>query len=66
MQKAICDLALTTIAFTPKYAVQVFSLPAHHRDPLDRMIIATALSEDIPVIGGNREFKLSSGHKVVW
>lgn len=33
------------------------SLPHHHRDPFDRMVIAQAVAEDLVVIGADTEFK---------
>ena len=41
-------------------------LPRHHRDPFDRMLIATALAEEIPLIGSDRLFKRYKGLKVIW
>ncbi len=35
---------------------QVIALPLHHRDPFDRMIIAQALVEGMPVIGRDTAF----------
>lgn len=32
------------------HALQVFHLPDHHRDPFDRMIIAQAQLENLPII----------------
>lgn len=32
------------------------ALPQHHRDPFDRMIIAQAMAEDMPVIGADAAF----------
>ena len=32
-------------------------LVAHHRDPFDRLILATAFSENIPVISADEKFK---------
>jgi PIN domain nuclease of toxin-antitoxin system len=34
----------------------VATLPFHHRDPFDRLIIAQALVESIPVVGRDAEF----------
>ena len=31
-------------------------LPEHHRDPADRMIIATALMHDLIVVTGDEKF----------
>ena len=35
----------------------VATLPLHHRDPFDRLIIAQSQSEVIPIIGKDRVFK---------
>lgn len=65
-QEAIRDLRLSVLPFDTRHAYRMFSLPLHHRDPFDRMIIATALGEDIPVIAADREFKKYKGLKVIW
>lgn len=36
---------------------QVTKLPFHHRDPFDRIIIAQAITENIPLISYDRAFK---------
>ena len=66
VQQAVQDLGLTVIAFEPQHAYRLFSLPMHHRDPFDRMIIATALVEDVPLIGGDRQFAHYKGLRVIW
>jgi PIN domain nuclease of toxin-antitoxin system len=32
------------------HALHVFNLPAHHRDPFDRMIVSQSQLEDMPII----------------
>lgn len=32
------------------------SLPFHHRDPFDRMLIAQAIAEDLPIVGADIAF----------
>ena len=44
----------------------LFQVPLHHSDPIDRILIATALVEDIPIISGDRIFKQYRGLKVIW
>lgn len=66
VRQAARDLYLTIIPFTPQHAYRMFSLPLSHRDPFDRMLIATALVEDIPIVGGDRIFKQYPGLKVIW
>lgn len=34
------------------------TLPLHHRDPFDRMLIAQSIAEDMPVITNDRSFSL--------
>jgi len=65
-RQAIQDLRLQVIPFTQDHALRLYGLPAHHRDPVDRMLIATALAEDIPLIGSDRQFKKYKGLKVIW
>ena len=40
----------------PKHTAILTTLPLHHRDPFDRLIIAQAMAEDIPVISGDDDF----------
>lgn len=40
----------------PRHAAALTSLPFHHKDPFDRLIIAQALVEQIPVISGDAAF----------
>ena len=66
VREAVRDLRLTVLPFTPEHAYRLFGLPPHHRDPFDRMLIATALAEEIPLIGSDRLFKRYKGLKVIW
>jgi PIN domain nuclease of toxin-antitoxin system len=65
-RQAIRDLGLHVIPFDSDHALRLYGLPRHHRDPFDRMLIATALAEDIPLIGSDRQFKRYKGLKVIW
>ena len=65
ISKAVEDLRLTLIPFEPRHAIRMFGLPLHYCDPFDRMLIATALSEGIPIVGEDREFKSYKGLKVI-
>ena len=40
-------------------------LPFHHRDPFDRLIIAQALTEGLPVVGSDPEFS-KYGVRMIW
>ena len=41
------------------------TLPMHHRDPFDRLLIAQALAEGIPIATGDRVFA-AYGVQVIW
>jgi len=44
------------LSFTVAHAEQLYALPWHHRDPFDRMIIAQALADKLPVVTTDRRF----------
>lgn len=44
--------------FSAKSALILGTLPFHHRDPFDRMLIAQSLSEKIPIMTGDSKIKL--------
>jgi PIN domain nuclease of toxin-antitoxin system len=66
LKQAARDMRLGLIGFLPHHADQLFSLPSHHRDPFDRMLIATALGDNIPLVGANRAFRKYKGLQVIW
>ena len=41
------------LAISGTHALRASSLPAHHRDPFDRMIVAQALVEGVPVLSSD-------------
>jgi PIN domain nuclease of toxin-antitoxin system len=51
MDTAIADLKLMILPVTVEYAERLSTLPPHHKDPFDRLIIAQALVEGIPIVG---------------
>jgi len=40
----------------PEHILQILTLPFHHRDPFDRIIIAQSQIENLPVVTDDREF----------
>lgn len=49
-----------------QHADRLFELPLHHKDPFDRLIISTALSDDLPIISRDEQFRRYKGLKVIW
>jgi PIN domain nuclease of toxin-antitoxin system len=66
IEKLIFDLDLTILPFTAEHSLRLFGLPAHHSDPFDRILIATALVEDVAVVANDRELKKYKGLRLIW
>ena len=56
MDKAIADLELTLLPVTVEYADKQAGLPSHHKDPFDRLILAQAPVDGIPVVCADPAF----------
>ena len=56
MERAIAALELTILPVTVEYAERQASLPTHHKDPFDRLLIAQALVEGVSVICADAAF----------
>jgi PIN domain nuclease of toxin-antitoxin system len=41
---------IQSLPILSSHALNVFKLPAHHRDPFDRILVSQAQLEDIPII----------------
>jgi PIN domain nuclease of toxin-antitoxin system len=52
----ISEQGLTWLAVEPIHAWKVCELPPHHRDPFDRLLIAQALVERVPIITTDHRF----------
>jgi PIN domain nuclease of toxin-antitoxin system len=48
-----------------EHILQLESLPAHHSDPFDRLLIAQAITESLPILTGDKAFA-SYGVKLLW
>lgn len=48
------DITLLDIAF--RHVTAVATLPLHHRDPFDRLLIAQAMVEGVPLISADTAF----------
>lgn len=49
---------ITLLAIDMKHLQIVSTLPFHHRDPFDRLIIAQAIAEDIELVSADKVFGL--------
>lgn len=44
------------LPLTPRHAWEVCGLPHHHRDPFDRLLVAQARVEDMPIVSADPRF----------
>lgn len=54
MEQQISENDLRVLPISIRHASLVATLPFHHRDPFDRMLIAQAMAEQIPLVSGDR------------
>jgi PIN domain nuclease of toxin-antitoxin system len=48
-----------------EHILQLEALPAHHGDPFDRLLIAQAIAESLPILTGDAKFR-SYPVKLIW
>ena len=58
MNQALTDLGASILPITVEYADAQAALPYHHRDPFDRLLVAQALVEGIPVVSVDSQLDL--------
>ena len=54
--REIKDGGFLTLAIDVPHTIVVSTLPHHHRDPFDRMLIAQAMAEGMPIVGADPAF----------
>ena len=62
-KKLSTNLRLLSVELS--HVVAVERLPFHHQDPFDRLLVAQALSERLPIVTRDREIR-KYGVEVVW
>ena len=62
-KKLATNLRLLSVDLS--HVVAVERLPFHHQDPFDRLLVAQALSERLPIVTRDREIR-KYGVEVVW
>lgn len=55
MTNAIADLDLAVIPITLENAEVQIGLPHHHRDPFDRLLVAQAIVEGLPIVSADAQ-----------
>lgn len=65
-EKAIDGAGLSLLPLTPAVAARAAFLPDVHRDPIDRVIIATAMEHDAELISKDETVARYPGVRVRW
>ena len=53
MNRAIAGLGLSILSITVDYAAAQSALPLHHRDSFDRLLVAQAITEQMPIVSAD-------------
>jgi PIN domain nuclease of toxin-antitoxin system len=56
IERAIADLSLTVLPITVEITDAQMTLPRHHRDPFDRLLVAQCLVQPMPIVSADSVF----------
>lgn len=65
MRKAIVGNGSRFLHISPRHTEQVSTLPYHHRDPFDRLLIAQAMVEGMAIVSHDGGFS-AYGVNLIW
>lgn len=57
LQARVADSGVRTLGLSPAHGLAVVGLPAHHRDPFDRLIIAQGSVENLTIVTADSRFR---------
>jgi len=55
IREAIVDNGFANLAIEPQHSEILTTLPLHHRDPFDRMLVAQAMAESMAIISADAQ-----------
>ncbi len=58
--------AIKLLQIAPEHLDILRSLPFHHKDPFDRLIIAQGQSEKMPIVSRDKAFHEYNGIRCIW
>jgi PIN domain nuclease of toxin-antitoxin system len=62
---SVSEAELEILPISTSHILGIASLPFHHKDPFDRIIITQAIAENLTIISKDRQFK-NYGVAVIW
>lgn len=57
---------IAVLPVEPRHLAPLETLPFHHRDPFDRLLIAQSLVENIPILSADAAFDAYAGITRLW
>lgn len=54
MRRAVADNGFSILPIEPNHTALLTTMPHHHRDPFDRLMIAQATAEQMTVVGADK------------
>ncbi len=68
VEQAVSDMGAQLLQISFPHLEELSRLPlnSNHRDPFDRMLIAQAIAEDIPIISSDSRFEEYKKVRVIW
>lgn len=62
LRRALFDNGYTELSITSDHVITIDQLPAHHKDPFDRLLVAQALIEGITLLTSDAHLTSYPGH----
>jgi len=66
MLRLMPQYEVEVLGITQGYLETLETLPHHHKDPFDRLLIATALAENCAIVSSDKKIKDYTEIKVIW
>ena len=66
LAKRLASLRAKPLDITATHALRAASLPPHHKDPFDRLLIAQAQTESITIVTNDLAFNQYAGTLILW
>lgn len=54
------------IPISPKSIFKLITLPMHHKDPFDRILITTAMTQSLKIISADQHFSKYESLEIIW
>ncbi|MGH9533001.1 MAG: type II toxin-antitoxin system VapC family toxin [Terriglobales bacterium] len=65
MMRRIVKSGIRVLPIRLEHALRLEGLPMHHRDPFDRMLVAQALEEGVPILSADAALR-AYGAEIIW